>query len=208
MPINLHISIPKLKKLKPKSQHPPSHNTSPPTHKSPSSTIDRHQSYGHSTSTINRPIESPRGVLFDSPRLMFMADPPLRDLRGSHRFFVTTDGSSSLMEEARMSACSNAPTRQDSVAVALYSSEPCDEFYKSMVEMVASRLEQNLTVDWDYMQDLLICYLDINEKSSHKYVLRAFVDVVVGLRQISDEISTMLCKIPSPRSWRKRLVVV
>ncbi|KAA8525315.1 hypothetical protein F0562_007170 [Nyssa sinensis] len=129
-------------------------------------------------------MESPRGFLFDSPRLMLMMDPP-PDLRGSQRFFVTTGPSSSLAEEARLSV--SASTAHDGIAVPVYSSKPYDEFHGSMVEMVSSRIERDLTVDWDYMEELLLCYFDLNEKRFREHIMRAFVDVTMGLRQISGE---------------------
>ncbi|KAF2323324.1 hypothetical protein GH714_034622 [Hevea brasiliensis] len=117
-------------------------------------------------------VRGPRGVLYhdhyDSPRLFEI--PP--DLCGSHRFFVTAGSSSSLIEEAR-----------DKVL-----SEPNEDFRLSMQEMVEARLQRKGKVNWDFMQELLFSYLDLNEKKSHKFILSAFVDLVVGLRQRSGEV--------------------
>lgn len=151
--------------------------------------------------------ENPNAFLFESPRLI---DVP-SDLCGSHRFFVTPGLSSSLIEEARLSATtsedmassSTATTNttegsirsvteekevklpEDSIAVLTYSPSPHKDFSRSMREMIEARLQQNRKVDWDFMEELLFCYLNLNEKKSYKYILSAFVDVIVVLRQSS-----------------------
>lgn len=65
-----------------------------------------------------------------------------------------------------------------SFAVYVYSSRPYNEFFASMVEMVECKLDQDHTVGWDYMEELLLNYLELNEKKVHKYILQAFVDVI------------------------------
>ncbi|KAI3835368.1 hypothetical protein MKW98_020484 [Papaver atlanticum] len=72
---------------------------------------------------------------------------------------------------------------EDSVAVLRNSLNPYDDFRRSMQEMIEARLDQNQSVDWDFMEELLFCYLKLNEKKSYKYILGAFVDLIVNLRQ-------------------------
>ncbi|RZC71710.1 hypothetical protein C5167_034870 [Papaver somniferum] len=72
---------------------------------------------------------------------------------------------------------------EDSVAVLRNSPNPYDDFRRSMQEMIEARLDQNQSVDWDFMEELLFCYLKLNEKKSYKYILGAFVDLIVNLRQ-------------------------
>ncbi|MCL7035030.1 hypothetical protein MKW94_015417 [Papaver nudicaule] len=72
---------------------------------------------------------------------------------------------------------------EDSVAVLRNSPNPYDDFRRSMQEMIEARLDQNQPVDWDFMEELLFCYLKLNEKKSYKYILGAFVDLIVNLRQ-------------------------
>ncbi|KAK1549959.1 hypothetical protein Q3G72_011251 [Acer saccharum] len=52
---------------------------------------------------------------------------------------------------------------RDSVALMTYSMEPCKDFRQSMTEMVVSRIEQNLAVDWNYIEELVICFLELND---------------------------------------------
>ncbi|KAK4853619.1 hypothetical protein QYF36_011694 [Acer negundo] len=44
---------------------------------------------------------------------------------------------------------------RDSVAFTTYSMEPCKDFRQSMTEIVVSRIEQNLAVDWNYIWHML-----------------------------------------------------
>lgn len=72
------------------------------------------------------------------------------------------------------------------VAVLANSANPYDDFRRSMREMVGARLRRRENVDWGFMEELLFCYLDLNDKKSYKYILGAFVDLVVDLRRDSD----------------------
>ncbi|XP_044485388.1 transcription repressor OFP14-like [Mangifera indica] len=71
----------------------------------------------------------------------------------------------------------------DSIAVLTESLSPYNDFRRSMQEMVEARLQHQATVDWDFLEKLLFCYFKLNEKKSYKFILRAFVDLVVGLRE-------------------------
>ncbi|KAI9110244.1 hypothetical protein K1719_018686 [Acacia pycnantha] len=86
---------------------------------------------------------------------------------------------------------------QDFIAVLMYSPTPYDDFRRSMQEMVEARLTNEERVDWDFMEELLFYYLNLNEKKSHKFILSAFVDVIAGLRRRSETVLTTL-----PRSVR------
>ncbi|GMH15961.1 hypothetical protein Nepgr_017802 [Nepenthes gracilis] len=144
------------------------------------------------------------GILFDSPR--FLNPPP--DLSGSHRFFVSSGLSGSLMEEARTSGDSvftsiSVPKTaaitqtndgmqditlpgQDCIAVLTPSPNPYDDFRRSMKEVIEARVRQNQSIDWDFIEELLFCYLRLNEKQQYKYILGAFVDLITILRQNSN----------------------
>ncbi|KAK6914904.1 Ovate protein family, C-terminal, partial [Dillenia turbinata] len=185
---------------------------------------DINTTYTTTRSRSEKQQEDPNGIfLFDSPR--FLNLPP--DLCGSHRFFVSPGGSSSLIEEARTSltmsedlgsssttattttatpnessssasASTTATTNADEVketvvdhlpdetiAVLTYSPNPYEDFRRSMQDMIELRMEQSQRIDWDFMEELLFCYLKLNEKKSYKYILSAFVDLIVILRQNS-----------------------
>ncbi|KAI3992463.1 hypothetical protein MKX01_022554 [Papaver californicum] len=173
--------------------------------------------------------------LFESPRLMY---PPPDRIRASSRFFVSPGTSGSLVEENRSSSStfddigsSNSTTHhtcttpsdqslevkngtnhnlpEDSVAVLRNSPNPYDDFRRSMQEMIEARLDQNQSVDWDFMEELLFCYLKLNEKKSYKYILGAFVDLIVNLRQNNkgkSQIRSSSRKVSKKRKEIKKIV--
>lgn len=73
----------------------------------------------------------------------------------------------------------------DSIAVLAHSPSPYDGFMLSIREMVKARMTNHGQVDWGFMEELLFCYLNLNEKRYHKYILNALVDLIVELRQSS-----------------------
>ncbi|KAK7261834.1 hypothetical protein RIF29_28155 [Crotalaria pallida] len=139
-------------------------------------------------------------ILFDSPRLVEIP----RDLCGSTRFFVKPGFSGSLMEDANTTfdrdesgSTATAITTNDSsskegkaklpdncIALLTYTPSPYEEFRRSMQEMVEARARNNEgDIDWEFMEELLFCYLNLNEKKSHKFILSAFVDLATTMRQ-------------------------
>ncbi|XP_059644548.1 transcription repressor OFP14-like [Cornus florida] len=139
------------------------------------------------------------GYMFDSPSPRSIHPPP--DLCGStHRFFVESGSSSSLIMSEDMVGSSsttntslNDSTRpsdvvkeemgpEDFIMVLTYSKNPYDDFRRSMQEMIEARLQHNGRADWGFMEELLFCYLNLNDKKSHKYILSAYVDMIVILR--------------------------
>ncbi|XP_010062454.2 transcription repressor OFP14 [Eucalyptus grandis] len=91
---------------------------------------------------------------------------------------VTTGSSDNSRENE-----TKATLPDDCVAVLTHSTSPYDDFKRSMQEMVEARLQGHAKVDWEFMEELLFCYLNLNEKKSHKYILSAFVDLMVVLRR-------------------------
>jgi uncharacterized protein (TIGR01568 family) len=76
----------------------------------------------------------------------------------------------------------------DCVAVLVYSPTPYEDFRRSMQEMVEARSRNHHgKVDWSFMEELLFSYLNLNEKKSYRYILSAFADLIVVLRQDSSE---------------------
>ncbi|MQL89489.1 hypothetical protein Taro_022066 [Colocasia esculenta] len=148
---------------------------------------------------------------FYSPRPRDAEPPP--DLRASRRFFVSPGTSNSLLEETRPSAASSTSSSSsaasssstatvtqpplwrpdagdlpavpgDGVAVMTFSKDPYEDFRRSMQEMVEARhSDPREPLDWDFMEELLICYLKLNDRSVHAYVLGAFTDLVVAARR-------------------------
>ena len=122
------------------------------------------------------------GTLFDSPRLF--TPPP--DLCGSHRFFRSPASSSSSCSSAQGHNSPAIPKGvEDCIAILKVSPCPYEEFRRSMTEVIEGRIYDNQRVDWDFMEELLFCYLRLNEKKQYRYILSAFVDLVGNLRQNS-----------------------
>lgn len=175
------------------------------TKTSSSTTVDQNPPNGHDD--IRGQAESSKEFLIESPRC---TETP-KNLHGTSRFFVQTGALRSLAEDARISACEpgnidkergreaedvqlrgthRQPTSVSaegvkllgaSLAVVMYTLEPHTEFRRSMMEMVGSRLERNLTVDWDYLEELVLCYLELNENKCREYILSAFFHVLEEL---------------------------
>ncbi|KAF7124913.1 hypothetical protein RHSIM_Rhsim12G0198400 [Rhododendron simsii] len=149
-------------------------------------------------------------ILLESPRF---TDPP-PDLCGSHRFFVGSSSSSSLITKSSTIASddkgsSSATTAvrkmgaDDFITILKYSPSPYSDFRNSMEEMAEARLNDRGRVDWEFMEELLFCYLDLNEKKWYKYILSAFVDLIVVLREKSGRVSEKSRRGPSVRDRRK-----
>ncbi|XP_021764407.1 transcription repressor OFP12-like [Chenopodium quinoa] len=131
--------------------------------------------------------------------------PDLTAAYASRRFFISSPGrsnsivdslslsssnlfSSPVGEEAEAEAedsSASSPTARvaGGVPVQTYSPDPYVDFRRSMQEMVESRDLGNLEIKevWEYLQELLLSYLSLNPKNTHKYIVGAFTDLVVNL---------------------------
>ncbi|RDX64762.1 Transcription repressor OFP12, partial [Mucuna pruriens] len=119
----------------------------------------------------------------------------------SQRFFFSSPGRSNSIVESTNTDCttssSSPPPPPDepvavddnvkavfngSVAVATYSPDPYADFRRSMEEMVEARPElMDVKSNWHVLHELLLCYLALNPKSTHKFILGAFADLLVSL---------------------------
>ncbi|KAL9681642.1 hypothetical protein QQ045_013428 [Rhodiola kirilowii] len=68
------------------------------------------------------------------------------------------------------------------VPVHKYSPDPYSDFRLSMQEMVEARVSQSKdpTENWEYLHQLLTCYLSLNPKNTHECIIKAFSDLVVN----------------------------
>ncbi|XP_077252606.1 transcription repressor OFP14-like [Tasmannia lanceolata] len=133
-------------------------------------------------------------ILSESPK--FFKVPP--NLHSSQRFFVSPAGTSnSLVDEARSIDEASSSDGDDelptlphhTVAVLTSSQDPYDDFRRSMQEMVEVRQgAHRQPLDWDFLEELLFCYLKLNEKKVHKYILGAYMDLMVSFRRDMDRI--------------------
>ncbi|KAI3470647.1 hypothetical protein Pfo_027310 [Paulownia fortunei] len=122
-------------------------------------------------------------------------------VRSSGRLFFEPDETSSIMKGAK--TADGVFPFKDSVALAVESDDPYLDFKKSMQEMVES---QGLMKDWDCLEELLGCYLRMNGKVNHGFIVGAFVDVLIGLAASSSSSSssskkmTISCSDPTTYS--------
>ncbi|KAF5820530.1 putative transcription factor OFP family [Helianthus annuus] len=115
----------------------------------------------------------------------------------SDRFFFSSPGrSNSIIESSSHSTSSIASTSFSpaeysggdgfesvggGVAIPTISPDPYFDFRKSMQEMVEARDLIDVRANWDYLHELLTCYLELNPKSAHKFIVGAFADLLVTL---------------------------
>jgi|UniRef100_A0A2N9E572 uncharacterized protein (TIGR01568 family) len=118
--------------------------------------------------------------------------PPLPDFAtvfASQRFFFSSPGSSnSIFDSLHTTQNPDHPPDNNnklllvsgSVKVPKYSLDPYIDFRRSMQEMVESRNPNDFTTDqWEYLHELLLCYLTLNPTNTHKYIIQAFADLVI-----------------------------
>lgn len=55
------------------------------------------------------------------------------------------------------------------------------DFRRSMQEMVEAHDFVDVKANWNYLHELLLCYLALNPKSTHKFIISAFADLLVSL---------------------------
>ncbi|XP_068651229.1 transcription repressor OFP13-like [Aristolochia californica] len=128
----------------------------------------------------------------------------------SQRFFFSPCTTKSIMEEATPSSQSEVEAEIDadeeatflkrlfreteeiksevgfckeSVTMAMASEDPYLDFRVSMEEMV----EAHGLRDWSCLQELLDCYLRLNEKKTHKIIVLAFADLLMNLIEEENE---------------------
>lgn len=105
----------------------------------------------------------------------------------SKRFFFSPRTTKSIMEEAKPEAgivreVAEARRRKasfcdGSMTVTMASRDPYCDFRASMEEMVVAHELR----DWHCLQELLHCYVRLNEKKHHKVIVLAFADLLMQL---------------------------
>ncbi|KAL8517701.1 hypothetical protein ACS0TY_015798 [Phlomoides rotata] len=94
----------------------------------------------------------------------------IRGMR-SDRLFFEPGETKSILEEAKSHAF---PYKESVSIMAMDSDDPFMDFRASMEEMV----EAHGLKDWECLEELLTCYLRVNSKSNHGYIIGAFVDLL------------------------------
>lgn len=101
-------------------------------------------------------------------------------------FSASPIGDSSTAEEAEEIGANNSSVQDDDyIAILTYSRSPYEDFRRSMQEMVEARLKHKRELDRKFMEELLFRYLDLNNEKSYRYILRAFLDLIVVVREDS-----------------------
>ncbi|XP_010545178.1 PREDICTED: transcription repressor OFP12-like [Tarenaya hassleriana] len=100
-------------------------------------------------------------------------------------------GSSSLVSPSPSDRLSTAmdggdESSSDSVAVQTDSPDPYADFRRSMEEMVEARGLRDAKTNWEKLHELLLCYLALNPKCAHGFIVRAFSDLLVSLMSSSE----------------------
>ncbi|KAG8376793.1 hypothetical protein BUALT_Bualt09G0100900 [Buddleja alternifolia] len=92
----------------------------------------------------------------------------------SDRLFFEPGETSSILEVAKTY---DFPYKESVAIMAMDSTDPFVDFRVSMEEMV----EAHGLKGWDCLEELLTCYLRVNEKVNHGYVVGAFIDLLTNL---------------------------
>jgi uncharacterized protein (TIGR01568 family) len=74
----------------------------------------------------------------------------------------------------------------DSAAIVVFSMDPYTDFWRSMQNMI--KMHHGCVcrpLDWDFLEELLFFYLQLNDKAVHKHILRAFADLTAGTHMAS-----------------------
>ncbi|KAG8051469.1 hypothetical protein GUJ93_ZPchr0001g30549 [Zizania palustris] len=69
----------------------------------------------------------------------------------------------------------------NSTAIMLFSMDPYADFRRSMQNLIEMHHgQESQPLDWDFLEELLFYYLQLNDQSAHKYILKAFADLAAG----------------------------
>ncbi|KAL7096517.1 hypothetical protein ACP275_10G084400 [Erythranthe tilingii] len=100
-------------------------------------------------------------------------------MRSDRLFFEPGETTSrSILQEEEAKPYEGFPYKESHVAImAVDSVDPFLDFRVSMEEMVAAHGLK----EWDCLQELLTCFLRVNGKSNHGYIVGAFVDLLLHL---------------------------
>ncbi|KAH7522308.1 transcription repressor OFP12 [Ziziphus jujuba] len=146
----------------------------------------------------------------DSDSDNHQSPPDFAAVFASQRFFFSSPGSSnSIIESTDTKTEDSDMTKMmdDSttggVRVRKFSVNPYDDFRRSMQEMLEARdVLVDGRSDLEYLHELLLCYLALNPKHAHKFIIEAFTDLVIDLLS-----SPETMKIGRPNDILRRRVV-
>ncbi|CAL4962887.1 unnamed protein product [Urochloa decumbens] len=93
----------------------------------------------------------------------------------------TSSSSESVAEDIKEACRAGEEISGDNTAIVVFSMDPYADFRRSMRNMIRmhhGRVSQPL--DWDFLEELLFYYLQLNDQAVHKHILKAFADLTAG----------------------------
>ncbi|KFK36500.1 hypothetical protein AALP_AA4G132500 [Arabis alpina] len=137
------------------------------------------------TITFTNPIHDQDDDELDPPEITESIENVIKGLRSSERLIFETKGeSNSILEEATTQREQEQVQVQEEeeeegfMLLSLESDDPYSDFKRSMEEMVEAHA---LHHDWKSLEKLLLQFLKVNAKTSHRHIFAAFVDLLVNL---------------------------
>ncbi|XP_010516815.1 PREDICTED: transcription repressor OFP15-like [Camelina sativa] len=133
------------------------------------------------TITFTNPIHDQEDdeLDFEPPEISDSVESVIKGLRSSERLIFESKGeTNSILEEATSKREEDKEEEDGFVLFSLESNDPYTDFKRSMEEMVEAHA---LHHDWKSLETLLLQFLKVNAKASHRYIFAAFVDLLVNL---------------------------
>ncbi|KAK0607730.1 hypothetical protein LWI29_019389 [Acer saccharum] len=130
-----------------------------------------------------------------------LSPPDFATIFASQRFFFSSPGRSNSIIESSPEQSTSRPMEIESgndqeaetaslldggVAVKKYSPDPYKDFRCSMQEMIEAKNLKDVVSNWDFLHELLFCYLSLNPKHTHKFIITAFSDILISLLSSPD----------------------
>ncbi|KAF4353146.1 hypothetical protein G4B88_003023 [Cannabis sativa] len=126
-------------------------------------------------------------TVYASPRFFFSSPGQSNSIIESST--ITSDHASKPLRPVATAKRNTTATQfAGGVEVPKYSVDPFVDFRRSMQEMMEARdvLVDGRT-DLEYLHELLLCFLALNPKETHKFIISAFTDIVVTLLSAPDK---------------------
>ncbi|CAF2095274.1 hypothetical protein YC2023_064612 [Brassica napus] len=143
------------------------------------------------TITFTNPIHEQEDDEVDPPEIKESIESVIEGLRSSERLIFEIKGeSNSILEEATTKRVQEEieeeaeEEEEGFMLLSLESNDPYSDFKRSMEEMVEAH---SLHHDWRSLEQLLVQFLKVNAKTSHRYIFAAFVDLLLNLPPNANE---------------------
>ncbi|KAM7278812.1 hypothetical protein ACFE04_005946 [Oxalis oulophora] len=124
-----------------------------------------------------------------------LSPPDFATVLASQRLFFSSPGrSNSIIDSPGTKTTEEAPPPppppqplNGGVAVRKYSPDPYVDFRESMQEMIEARELTDVRSNGEFLHELLFCYLSLNPKHAHKFIISAFADLIITLCSPPDD---------------------